>query len=611
LLTAIAVLSAWPSDARPAHAQAPGPLAEQQPCALIYPPPPGCAQVPGRISVNAGGPYSGRVGQPVFFRATVASPLPPGTLFEFRWSFGDGTSGSGQTVSHVYASGGTYPVTVTVFGAGQTAVASTSASITASVQPLQVSVGGPYNGQAGTAIFFTSSVTGAAPGTSIRYQWSFGDGTFGSGASPSHAYTAPGTFTVTLQVQTSAGQSGFASTFAQISRPAQSLVVNPGGPYSGVVGSSVSFFGSVSGAANPRYQWSFGDGALASGQNVAHIYSAPGTYSVSLTVTDLSTGTNAQATTITTISAAPTPVPPQPNEPAARAFASLAHFPPSGAVVLFGGLACGSTRCTDQDDTWTWNGSTWTEQSPVNAPSSRFGATLAYHPPSQRLILFGGLDCSEDFCGDSDETWAWSGSDWTLLNPATRPPERSDASLVWDSARNVLVLFGGQDTGGDILNDTWTFDGSTWTQQTPATSPSARYGAAMAFDSSRNVTVLFGGSDNGTANFGDTWIWDGSTWTRQTPAASPPPRALAGVAFDAAANLVLVFGGVTNGNQALGDTWTWNGSTWAQQNPSASPAPRYGPATAYSSGTNSVVLFSGTNAVSDTWLWNGSAWTQP
>src|SRR5262249_53154103 len=204
--------------------------------------------------------------------------------------FGDGGSGSGQSASYIYASPGTYTVTVTVFGGGQTASDRTTATITAPVTPIVVSAGGPYSGQVGSLIQFQGSVVGPFIGVPLRYQWSFGDGTFGAGSSPTKVYTAPGTYNVLLQVFASTGQQGSASTTAVISRPIQPLTANAGGPYSGVAGSSVTFFGSSTGAQNPRYQWSFGDGGGGVGAVVTHTFRQAGTWLVTLTVTDLATG---------------------------------------------------------------------------------------------------------------------------------------------------------------------------------------------------------------------------------------------------------------------------------------------------------------------------------
>lgn len=387
------------------------------------------------------------------------------------------------------------------------------------------------------------------------------------------------------------------------------------GPFSGLVGSSITFIGSVIGAQAPQFQWSFGDGSGGSGQSTLHTYLSPGAYTVTLTVIDAATGQSATTSTIASIIAptpppGPPPPPPPPPLPLGRSFASMAYHAPSNRVVLFGGLVCTGSRCTDQHDTWTWDGTTWTQQNPASSPTSRYGAAMKYHAASGRLVLFGGVDCSGDTCTDLPDTWTWDGSNWTQMSPSTSPPERSDAAMAYDAVRQVLVLFGGQDTGGDILSDTWIWNGSDWSQQSPDVSPQSRYNAGMTFDVARGVTVLFGGTNNSPTNFADTWTWDGTTWSEQNPTASPTPRAGHGMAYDVARNVTVLFGGASDGNNPLGDTWIWNGTTWNQATPGSNPPPRYGPGMAFDTATGTTVLFSGTNADPDTWTWDGTNWSR-
>jgi hypothetical protein len=73
--------------------------------------------------------------------------------------------------------------------------------------------------------------------------------------------------------------------------------------------------------------------------------------------------------------------------------------------------------------------------------------------------------------------------------------------MVYDSGLHAIVMFGGNDSNGNLFGDTWEWDGSNWTQLHPATSPSARTIFAMAHDSDRAVTVLF----NGVGGSTDTW----------------------------------------------------------------------------------------------------------
>jgi PKD repeat protein len=58
-------------------------------------------------------PVQPEAGQTVRFDASLSYD-PDGVISEYLWSFGDGTTGSGQVVSHVYADGGTFVVTLTV-----------------------------------------------------------------------------------------------------------------------------------------------------------------------------------------------------------------------------------------------------------------------------------------------------------------------------------------------------------------------------------------------------------------------------------------------------------------------------------------------------------------
>jgi hypothetical protein len=172
--------------------------------------------------------------------------------------------------------------------------------------------------------------------------------------------------------------------------------------------------------------------------------------------------------------------------------------------------------------------------------------------------------------------------------------------MAYDSERGRVVLFGGAyyDGTSHWLADTWEWDGDTWVQATPATGPSARSNPAMVFDSARERIVLFGGGRWGSPHqyFGDTWEWDGNTWVQKTPAKSPPARMWHTGAFDSARGLLVIFGGRGRSGDGLwGDTWEWNGSAWAQRTPTPSPSERENTAMAYDSARGVVVMFGGHN----------------
>jgi PKD repeat protein len=128
--------------------------------------------------------------------------------------------------------------------------------------------------------------------TITNYSWDFGDGTSGSGATPSHSYSAPGSYGVRLTVTDSQGNS--ATSAAQVitveagSRPTATFVFSPTEP---VNGQPVFFNGSLStpgpGHSIVRYRWNWGDGTSnGSGSTTSHTFAATGSYIVVLTVTD-------------------------------------------------------------------------------------------------------------------------------------------------------------------------------------------------------------------------------------------------------------------------------------------------------------------------------------
>ncbi len=279
----------------------------------------------------------------------------------------------------------------------------------------------------------------------------------------------------------------------------------------------------------------------------------------------------------------------------------MAYDSATGQLVLFGGYGNGGG---DLNDTWTWNGTTWTQQFPATSPPARADASMAYDSGTGQLVLFGGYGNGG---GDLNDTWTWNGTTWTQQFPATSPPARADASMAYDSGTGQLVLFGGFN-GSFSVNDTWTWNGTTWTQQAPATSPPPRDDdAPMAYDSATGQLVLFGGYGR-SGELNDTWTWNGTTWTQQAPATSPSARFYASMAYDSGTGQLVLFGGInsTVPPYNLNDTWTWNGTTWTQQAPATSPPARNTASMAYDSGTGQLVLFggfNGSNAVNDTWVY--------
>src|SRR5262245_40547835 len=112
--------------------------------------------------------------------------------------------------------------------------------------------------------------------------------------------------------------------------------------------------------------------------------------------------------------------------------------------------------------------------------------------------------------------------------------------MAFDSARNRVVLFGGESAAAALIGDTWEWDGQEWTQQED-TGPAARKVRAMAYDSVRNRMVLFGGDAGSGSGLGDTWEWDGTTWTQVTDFG---PDACLAAAMVFQGDRVALFGGI-------------------------------------------------------------------
>lgn len=263
----------------------------------------------------------------------------------------------------------------------------------------------------------------------------------------------------------------------------------------------------------------------------------------------------------------------------------------TGEMVLFGGFDGGRL-----DETWVWDGSTWSERHPPKRPPSRSEAQMAFDQSTGKMVLFGGHGEN----GSLRDTWLWDGSAWTEASPATRPRARAAGNLVFDPASGELVLFGGW-TGGD--SDTWAWNGVDWVEREPETGTSSRQYAGAAFDPSLGAVVRFGGYGGD----GDTWIWDGVGWSERHPVASPPQRTNFGMDFDPSIGRIMLFGGHTSEGGQMDDTWTWNGTNWSRRHPSNSPAARRGTAMAFDPSTGEMVLFGGrhgTSEMNETWVWS-------
>jgi hypothetical protein len=280
--------------------------------------------------------------------------------------------------------------------------------------------------------------------------------------------------------------------------------------------------------------------------------------------------------------------------PSARQMSVMAYDAVHGETVLFGGQ---SGPATFHDDTWVWNGATWTQRTPAHQPSARSGAVMAYDTVRKQVVLFGGYGYGPSATQEAfADTWTWDGTDWTEQHPLTSPSPRAYAAGSYDSAHGQIVVFGGRDVGHGAtsdLSDTWTWTGVTWLARV-ASGPPAGINAIMSDAPTVGGTLMHGNA------FGQTWAWNGATWTAVTTTTGPGYAGYLG--FDpVSADLVAGGGG------ALGSgTWAFDGTDWREETPTTRAPDLYLPASAYDLGNRRLVVFGGADstALSDaTWTY--------
>ncbi len=150
-----------------------------------------------------------------------------------------------------------------------------------------------------------------------------------------------------------------------------------------------------------------------------------------------------------------------------------------GEVVLFGGIASplGSLVPAFFNDTWTFDGTTWTQVASDSGSSPHPRYAPAMSALGTRALLFGGTYDMSFQLVFVDDLWTFDGSSWgmSIFDASAGPPVRQYPSVA--TLGGSVVLFGGQHS--TFLNDTWSYDGSSWTQVN-VPGPTGRAVAAMA-----------------------------------------------------------------------------------------------------------------------------------
>lgn len=565
----------------------------------------------GTLSAAAGAsPASGVAPLSVAFTGVAAGGTSP---YTYAWRFGDGTGSVAQDPNHVYTSAGSYIAKLWANdSAAHSAVAQVSVSVSAPPPLTATASATPTSGTTPLAVqFYGSGAGGSAP---YSFAWKFGDGSFAAVQSPSHVYSAAGSYFAKLWVNDSA--SGSASSSVSISVTAAVVVSMTATPTSGPAPLSVGFAATASGGTGPySYTWNFGDGTSSLGATVSHIYTFTGNFSVSVSAQDsIGDSGTSPATTIHVLAGAP-------GAPPTRDAEGLAYDYADGYLLMFGGSQPGQIYL---NDTWAFSGAHWTQLHPAHSPPARdlVQGQMVWDPFDGYVLLFGGRGAT-----NLTDTWYWQAGDWHQICVSCGPAVQQGLTVA-DLADGYVLEIAGQREYPNYNDEAayWAYLGGVWTNLGVAPFP-LRQNMGGFYDPVSHEVIAFGGYDysggsgvctQGMRDCGDTWSYSAGVWTQvctgglAPPSCAQSPPAVLGPesAWDPFDGYGLMWGGQ---NLSIGaDTnaaWTWSSNGWQQLPPSSSRPGDCCNAAAFDANTNDLSLVSYTGTT--TWVWRNGAWYPP
>lgn len=253
---------------------------------------------------DAGPDLTGIPGRALRFNGS-ASVDPDGKIVSHDWDFGDGTSGSEETVSHAYEKPGAYDVLLTVRDESghEQAVGYDHASVRINHPP--VADAGPDRSAApGQEIVFDAGASYDPDGEIQKFQWAFSDGKTYQSSGLRRIFDSPGTYGASLEVADADGLENSTARAQVTIRVNHRPTANAGRPVH-TNNRTVSLDGSGSTDADGdslAYQWDFGDGSeKVSGMKAVHTYKKGGSYPVILTVDDGTGLANSKSATSVTV----------------------------------------------------------------------------------------------------------------------------------------------------------------------------------------------------------------------------------------------------------------------------------------------------------------------
>jgi N-acetylneuraminic acid mutarotase len=198
---------------------------------------------------------------------------------------------------------------------------------------------------------------------------------------------------------------------------------------------------------------------------------------------------------------------------------------------------------------------------------------MIWDPQDDQLLVFGGIDPQGNLLND---LWSYSPASnrWTNLTPSNptssasdcsgnSPAPRMNAAMVWDDVDHEALLFGGEGNNGSFLNDLWAYAQGNWTVLSCAVNgPVGRGGAGVAWTGSQMLILDGLGSGGALSDFWAYTPGSGGGWTRLAANTPLGARIYPAMAWDSQDKQLYVFGGL-RANQQLGDFYVYHpGGTW-------------------------------------------------
>lgn len=268
-------------------------------------------------------------------------------------------------------------------------------------------------------------------------------------------------------------------------------------------------------------------------------------------------------------------------QPPDRDSAQMAFDEARGRVLLAGGKAPGGGAT--RQDTWEWDGTNWQQVVPPFQLNFARNVRLVYSPQRAQVLAVTGEDT---WNGPPMKIYGWTGSNWVLVDGNGPVSRAGFFEVTWDSQRGVLVMFGAPFTA-----ETWEWDGLGW-QQRGTGGPAIRSGHRLVYDEARQRVVLFGGTASSNQQLADTWEWNGSYWFEHFGITQPPTSMFTAMAYDRARQRVVLHGGYQNSNDT-GGVYEFDGTAWMTRTTSGGPYSMWNASMAYLPTEDHMLVFGG------------------